>query len=363
MSDIVVLSVVPYTLTATSGTTVRARLVLDIILKRYNVLLLSWRNLSGNDSNNNRSCYDGRVLHKELNGSALLRTLKVIPFVLQNSFRIVYCVHDPLSFLPFAVFSRIKGFRTIYEAHALIYKERLQVSLAQAILYLLLEFLVAKSANCIIALSGRTFNFFKRFNKNTVYIPVFVDSFKFVPKSGFGSSERKTIGLIGPFDNPLNSYQIEFVYKNLDLFDRRIQFRIIGACKNRISHERVTYSGYITNEFEYISELKNLDGLIVPVRIATYGPKTKILEAMMCGVPVFTTPQGIVGLDFVRPGQDLIVCNETELVSVVNSTIFNDNASLKLRENARRFAEKYFSQQRFERKLLDVISKELHVRD
>jgi hypothetical protein len=43
--------------------------------------------------------------------------------------------------------------------------------------------------------------------------------------------ERKNVGLIGPFvQNNINNYFLDFVYQNIDRFDTRTDFIVIGQC-------------------------------------------------------------------------------------------------------------------------------------
>ncbi len=344
----------------TDGTTVRARNIVKLIGSKYEVFIIT--RAESMDSELLRS------LNLKEKASILVKptgtkfwSLKLIPLVLRNRFDCIYCVADMFGFITYYLLSRLLKYKIIFEAHALAHKEIEQVSRVRATIYLLLETFIGKNADAIVALSGVTYCFYRRLNDHTSFISVFVDDevFKNCSKKHVNETD-KVIGLIGPFNIIPNRYQLDFLYANFDKFDGRIRFKIIGKCDSRLSNRRIEYTGYQESTEEYLKTLCQLDALLVPVKIATFGPKNKILEGMACGVPVFTTDKGIVGLDFAKPGMNIIVCKERELVETINQLIFDEACLEKVSLAAQKTVRENYSEQILSEKLLSIISAVLH---
>ncbi|HML02331.1 MAG TPA: glycosyltransferase family 4 protein [Candidatus Bathyarchaeia archaeon] len=339
----------------TNGTTVRARGIIKILRKQYKILIIERaastdsRFLASSKINKNEILFIGPRGTK-------LWSLKLITTLVRNRFNCVYCVADMFGFVTYFLLSRLFKYKVIFEAHALAYKEIRQVSKVGAIFYLFLETFIGKNADAVIALSGVAFRFYNRLNGNVFFVPVFVDDQLF--RSGIVKQRKKmkkVVGLVGPFDIVPNKYQLDFLYSNLDRFDERIRFKIIGKCDRRLSDGRIEYAGYVGSTELYLRILRQLDALMVPAKIATFGPKNKILEAMACGVPTFTTPEGIVGLDFARPNENIFVFENDDLVTKVNENLFNENSLEKIRANARETVKRSYSKRTLKAKILQVL--------
>ena len=78
---------------------------------------------------------------------------------------------------------------------------------------------------------------------------------------------------------------------------------------------------------------------------------------MACSVPVFTTPAGLVSFDHVTPGEDILVCDESELVAKVNEYLFDVELMERVGKNARRTIEKYYSKTVNSEQLIAVIDR------
>ena len=117
---------------------------------------------------------------------------------------------------------------------------------------------------------------------------------------------------------------------------------VIGDCDYRIENERIIYAGHVE---DYVEHLACLDCVLVPSRIATTGPLNKILEPMSLGLPVFTTPAGVVGLDYVNPGKDILVFEEKDLVNKIHDLIFDEELIEEMGRNARHTVEVYYSKE------------------
>jgi glycosyltransferase involved in cell wall biosynthesis len=339
----------------TDGTTVRARRVIETLKKRYKIFVIERAT----------SIDDKLLLSPNINQNGIISigpegtrlwSLKLIAAVARNRFDCVYCVADMFGFVTYFLLSRLFSYKVIFEAHALAYRELRQVSLIGAIVNFFLETFIGKNADTIIALSGVAFRFYRRLNKNVFFIPAFVGDKGFENINGRrGNEMEKVIGLVGPFDIVPNRYQLDFLYSNLDRFDERIRFKIIGKCDRRLSDGRIEYTGYLDSHEEYLRILEQLDALVVPVKIATFGPKNKILEAMACGTPTFTTPKGIVGLDFARPNENIFVFEEDDLVSNINKSLFDASLLEKIQMNARKTVKESYSESILAKKMLKVV--------
>ena len=89
--------------------------------------------------------------------------------------------------------------------------------------------------------------------------------------------------------------------------------------------KRISYTGYLSDFQDYVNQIARLDAVLVPAQFPSFGALTKVLEPMACSVPVFTTPAGLVSFDHVTPGEDILICDESELVAKVNESLFDDD--------------------------------------
>jgi glycosyltransferase involved in cell wall biosynthesis len=341
----------------TDGTTVRARMLLEILGKIGDVLVITRRGARAIDNGSSASsALRSEVIRVIKPENTRLWNFKLAPVVLENrrTLDMVYCVADLFGFLTYHFFSKIFKYKTVFEAHS-VCKEKRQFSKFRSLIFFLLEVFVGRKADAIIALSGSAYQFYGALNKNVFFVPVFIDTDFFKSATKTRKEERKVIGLIGPFDTLANEHQLTFLYSKLQDFDNRVRFKIIGRCGKKLIDERLAYTGYLKSLEDYKRALCELDALLVPVRIATYGPKNKILEAMSCNVPVFGTPQAFLGLDFAEPNHNVFVYEEAELVSKINEILFLDNLLLKVGKAARNTVERFYDKKMNAEKLIEVL--------
>jgi glycosyltransferase involved in cell wall biosynthesis len=203
---------------------------------------------------------------------------------------------------------------------------------------------------------------YAKFNQRIFLVPVFVDETRLQHRENKAQrseeDEGKTIGLIGQFahDWRINTHTLDLVYRNLDRFDGRVKFTVIGACDyKQIRSERMQYVGYLKKFQDYVDQLTLLDAVLVASGYPTSGPLNKIIEPMACSLPVFTTPVGAVGLDHVTSGEDIFISEESELVTQVNKSLFDSDLMERVGKNARRTIEKHYSIKVNREKLIAVI--------
>lgn len=340
---------VPNDLTKKEGTSVRALGVIPVVARSFRTTVLTGRDPKRRD----QEAWGDATVERFFDGSRrslsnpfdlLVVNLLLVRALLRGRFDAVYAEGPYATLLLPSLFlaSRLGGPRFIYEAHAVAYLERRQVSKLQPLLLYPLELLVGSLASGVVALSGEAYRFYSKFSRRAFFIPVFVEPGAGRPERHAVPNRMKTVGLVGPFDEVFNRGQLEFLLANLDEFDDRIVFVLIGKLSKRLDGKRLWARGFLSDE-EYPREVAALDGLLVPATVATYGPKNKIVEAMAWGVPVFTSPEGVVGLDHARPGENIFVFALDRMVQELNSLIFDEERLARVSANARRTVEDHYA--------------------
>lgn len=356
-----------------NGTTVRIHRVLSLINKKYDISVINCKysdqgRLTDIGLENVHLINVRGIGWKILTSSSVPAPFKLLPvllwnlrlalILLRNRFDVVYCANDKFGFLSVYLVSKIRRFKTIFEAHAIYSKESEERKPTGARMKFdrSLERFVIRHADHIIALSPNTFGFYRSYNERIDLVPVFVDSDLYTSKDRPKRADSKLVGLIGPFDTGARQrHYLDFLYIKIDSFDRRIRFLVIGRCEKRIEDNRITYTGYLDSINDYIFQLSHLDTVLIPEELATLGPLNKIIEPMSCSLPVFTTPQGMVGLYWVEPGKDILVFEEEEMVDKVNKLIFDERLMEEIGRNARRVVEQYYSKKANEEKLVKIL--------
>lgn len=358
--------VVPDNLFNVNGSTIRAERIISIIRKNYQFLVIARSDHPNSDLshkikvNHNELLTGGRYLKNPYLDIflQLLWNFRLVENLIRSGARVVY--GQGIYQLPgYFLLAKLLDRKIIYEAHSLSYKEQAQTSKIFAFFLYLLEFLMGKTCHGVVALSGQAYVFYRRINKSTFYVPVFVDTNLFCNKQKpIYETLNKHVGLIGPFNTKFNRCQLEYLSSNLEKFDERITFYLIGKSDKSLRNSKVVELGYLEIE-DYAETLSKLDAVIVPVRIGTFGPKNKILESMACALPVFTTPQGILGLDLVEPDESILVYKEEVLADRINELLFSEDFLKQIRRNARKTVECFYSQSVCQEKILNLLDKVL----
>lgn len=348
----------PWNLENINGSSIRTHRILPILRDHFSVFILA-----GGLVDKNPSECEGFPVYNFFHETGSPPFLRHFLTNLRFLKRIISLKPDLIiaessyAFLPsLFLTSRILGTKVIFEAHAVFHLEQKAISKTFSKLLEINEYLIGMLMDSIVALSQVTFQFYARLNKRVFYIPTFVDLEKY-PFIGPRSppTSRFRVGMIGPFDGLHNYTQIEFLLENLTRFDKRIEFVLLGRMRP-ISLPRVQCTGYVASESDYVSVLGTLDALIVPVRLGTYGPKNKILEAMAVGVPVMSTPEGVFGLDHGTNGINMLIFTREEFVSKVNNMIFRRELN-EVGLAGRKMVENYYSKATCAPRLLNVVWK------
>ena len=286
--------------------------------------------------------------------------IKLAVTLLFNKFEVVFSVYDPLSFGVIWFFSKLKKYKIVFEMHSIHSEDHIEIGHKGVLLKMdrLLEQFVARHSDFIIALSKNIFDFYYPYNSKMELVPVFIDTSVFKPRSDGSQSNSKSIGLIGPFGTMdlRRNHCLEFVYSNIDKFDERINFIVIGSCSHVINNPRFKYTGYLASEADYAARISNLNAVLVVENQATNGPLNKLLEPMSCAVPVFATPKTMVGLYNVEPGKELHVFEENDIVDRVNKMLFNSSLMAEIGKNGRTAVENYYSKSVNQQKYLAIIN-------
>jgi glycosyltransferase involved in cell wall biosynthesis len=164
--------------------------------------------------------------------------------------------------------------------------------------------------------------------------------------------DSRVVGLIGPFDYKWNEGALQFLENNAEQFDKRIEFAIIGRCESRKHLDRCFYAGFVEDLPEFLS---SLDAILVARRLSTSGPLNKIVQSMSCSLPVFTTPQGMLGMDYAEHGRDIIVAEESEMARTINSLIFDESLMRSIGQKARQTVQKHYSYEANATKLVRIL--------
>jgi len=340
------------------GTSLRAKRVFELLQKKYDCTLII------------RGKHDSKSDNVEVIRPSKLWNLQLIPVVLKNRFDLVYCSHDYWGFFTYFALAKLFPCKLIFEAHGILSVERkLNLPNPHPIEKVGIkmrewrEKFAIKHANCVIALAEDIYRYYGRFNKCIFIVDNFIDEELFKPQKSTrerisDDKERKNVGLIGPFvQNNINNYFLDFVYQNIDRFDARIDFIIIGQCDYKIANERISYTGYLSDFQDYVDQITHLDAVLVPARFSSFGALTKVLEPMACSLPVFTTPAGLVSFDHVTPGEDIFICDESELVAKVNESLFDVDLMKSVGKKARCTVETFYSTAVNNEKLIGVIER------
>jgi glycosyltransferase involved in cell wall biosynthesis len=336
------------------GTTVRAKSVFRLLQKRYDCTLIV-RGTQESTSDNVKVIRPSKLWN-----------LQLIPVILRNRFELVYCSNDFWGFFTYFALAKVRPCKVIVEAHGILSVEsKLGLPNPRLIDKIKMRYwrekFATKFADCVVALAVDICSYYGRFNKCIFIVDNFIDEQQFAPQISSlartsDDKQGKNVGLIGPFvERNINNYFLDFVYQNIDRFDPRIKFVVIGHCDYRITHERIRYTGYLSDFQDYVNQLTLLDAVLVPARFPSFGALTKILEPMACSVPVFTTPAGLVSFDHLTPGEDVFICEESEMVNKVNESLFDFNLMESVGKNARRTVETFYSAAANGQKLIRVI--------
>jgi len=283
--------------------------------------------------------------------------IKIMPYILFNKFDLIICESDFYAFASYWFLSKILKYKIIFEAHGILSKEYADAGGGhfKFIFYKFIEKFCISRSDYVIALSEEIRNAYLKYNNNISLVPVFIDKVDICHLSQ-PTIDAKYIGVIGPFSLIRNKFTLDFISRNIDKFDERINFALIGKCDNRVFHPRLSYLGYISSAKEYLGEVAKLDAVLVLEMIPTSGPLNKILEPMSLGVPVFTTPKGAMGLSNLKNGENIFILEESDIINTINKILFDTGLMERTGISAKEYVNEYYNIDVNSRKLIAIIN-------
>ncbi|MDP3034267.1 MAG: hypothetical protein Q8M97_04050 [Methanobacteriaceae archaeon] len=347
-----------YSIFDLEGTTIRAKKVINILVDNFDVYLIT----RGDEIHEKVPYLDKKNLLIVKPKKTKLWPLKVIPLLLNQKFDIVICESDWIGFPTYWIFSKLRNYKLVFEAHGVLSEEAKDWGANNLMVkfYQLVERFCIKNSELVIVLSEEIRKKYSDFNKNVQLIPVFLENQNVysITKNKKPEKALKYVGIIGPFGTTRNEYYApNFIYNNIDKFDRNIKFIIIGKCEEQIYHPQINYTGYIDSFEEYLELLKSIDAVLVIEKKRTSGPLNKILEPMSLGKPVFTTSKAIFGLDYAKHNFNVLIFKESDLVKNLNKNIFDSRLIDSISENAAKTVLKYYDEKSNKNKFIELLFK------
>ncbi|MCR4661451.1 MAG: glycosyltransferase family 4 protein [Clostridia bacterium] len=194
--------------------------------------------------------------------------------------------------------------------------------------------------------------------KNNIYnLPMLISEKNFdVPKM-YEKKEKIILGFAGQLKTPANYESLINILDNiLPNLDFSFNFVIIGNAPNdlikKYSSNNVSFLGFVE---DFKAEMKKIDIFLCPMVFGT-GIKTKILEAMAIGLPVFTNYVGIEGIN-VSNGDNIFVanCNE-EIIEQLNTSINDCGLINKVARNGQKYVSMHHSETVVDSAFINIIS-------
>jgi glycosyltransferase involved in cell wall biosynthesis len=288
--------------------------------------------------------------------------LAIARILVERKFDIVYASNDWYGVGVFLMAQKVFKQKVILEVHGIPSEESKNWGKPTLLVSFLhfWEAVALRQCDSVIALSGHIFEFCRRYARRLEFVPVFVDtnvyrrneSARAALRKRYGWEDKRVVGLIGPFDIKWNEFALQFLEENIEDFHERIVFAIIGKSERKTNMKRCFYAGFVHNLPEFLS---CLDAVLVARRLSTSGPLNKIVQSMSCSLPVFTTPEGMVGMDYAEHGRDIIVAKETEMVRTLNSLITDESLMTRIGRNARETVKKHYGHEANGAKLVRVV--------
>ncbi len=354
------------------GTSVRVQRLLSSLSKAGQITVISSSNNKPNELVDIKRIKTINLGAWLLSYKTLPFILKLLPIILWNLLLIfhllkmrsdvVFCAHEWLGYPAVYGTSLIKKYKIIFEVHSIISQDMEKRGHAATLLNVerKLEIFFCEHSDYVIALSQNTYDFYRKYTDRIDLTHVFVDTNIFAPSTFTkrAVNANKVIGLIGPFaaGDKRGTYCLEYLEQNIDNLDPRIKVIVIGRCDEPIEHTRITCTGFLDSLADYADRLRELDAVIVPEGISTTGPLNKILEPMSCELPVFATPEAVVGLYWINPGENIFVFPIDELTNKINEYIFDDFLMKSTGGKARLLVEQHYSRQANEEKLFYILN-------
>ena len=252
--------------------------------------------------------------------------LKIIKYFKNEKKKIAIIEGPSWIFYSFFVILFLRSFYKdiflIYRSHSIEYEIRKRNS--NFIIYFLTNFFenyVINNSNISTSVSAVEQRKFKKYyNHKTYLFPNSLDikrlkkikenKIKFIPK--------KFIIFSGSYDYQPNKIAINFIINKIlpKLKKENIKLVLTGNHKKKFNNKDVQNYGFVSiNKLKYLQ--RRSISLIVPI-FEGYGTRIKILESLIWGNRIISTPKGIEGIEYKR-NRNILICNNLE--KMVNGII------------------------------------------
>lgn len=187
-------------------------------------------------------------------------------------------------------------------------------------------------------------------------IKPFIEKYSYSPPE---FEEKNSIYFLGAFSWVQNydaaAYFVKEIFPLILNKKPDTKFYLVGMnagkkIKNFHDGKNIFFIGEKDDIFE---EIKKYSVLVVPLRIRG-GTRIKILESIAWGKSIISTPEGMEGV--ASYGESPVLTAETpeNFAQKTLDLLTGDSLRLKMKENARGFAEKYYSFEQFKDEVLKI---------
>lgn len=173
----------------------------------------------------------------------------------------------------------------------------------------------------------------------------------------------QNIYFIGQLDYEMNRSAITFfldhIWVDLKKVLPHVQLYIIGKGGKRIYKkyhyvDGVHFTGYVENQYELFAQCSCM---VAPI-LSGAGMPTKIIEALSCGIPVVTTPQGAQGIQGTKHTDNSIILTAEDTdawVQAIQELLTVESFNQSISTQARQLFEQYYELSQVQRVWLQFI--------
>ena len=277
-----------------------------------------------------------------------------------NQYKIDYCLFERYFNLPFDLYKFIPLTKSVIDVHEIGFIKTQELSKVQKIedyykkIFKAKELLFYQNAKLLICISEKEKEILKKYfpNKQITVIPTCTEIYKV--KNNF--EQRKDICFFGAFNHSPNSdavkYFAEKIFPKLNNLFPDMKLYVLGSDSSMFKNK---YKNVVTKENikNICNELSKYKLFICPLRYGA-GLKKKTLDAMASKTPVVSTKFGVEGI---KNLENKYVSSQTEFVNEIKRLYTNKKLWNKQAVNNFNIVNKYYSQNKFSKYVLDLLKK------